>query len=153
MFEFMKTVRQSVIVARPAEAMFRLVDEAERYPEFLPWCSAAEIHERTPEQTRATLDIDYRGAKTRITTINRNSRPESIDLELVEGPFERFLGHWRFVPLGDEGCRVEFTLEYAFSNAALDALLAPVFGYVTETLVDRFVQRAESMPPEGGTRT
>ena len=112
----MKTVRQSVIVARPAEAMFRLVDEAERYPEFLPWCSAAQIHERTPEHTRATLEIDYRGMKSRITTVNRNVPPGSIDLE------------------------------YAFSNGALESLLAPVFGYVSETLVDHFVKRAESAP-------
>ena len=126
--------------------MFRLVDEAERYPEFLPWCSAAEIHERTGDRTRATLEIDYRGLKSRITTLNRNSRPETIDLELVEGPFERFLGHWHFLPLGTEGCRVEFTLEYAFSSGTLESLLAPVFGYVTETLVDHFVKRAESMP-------
>jgi ribosome-associated toxin RatA of RatAB toxin-antitoxin module len=142
----MKTVRQSVIVARPAEAMYRLVDESERYPEFLPWCSAAEIHERTPERSRATLEIDYRGMKSRITTVNRNVPPTSIDLELVEGPFERFIGHWRFIPLGTEGCRVEFDLEYAFSSGALEALLAPVFGYVTETLVDHFVKRAESAP-------
>jgi ribosome-associated toxin RatA of RatAB toxin-antitoxin module len=140
----MKTVRQSVIVARPVEAMFRLVDESERYPEFLPWCSAAEIHERTPERTRATLEIDYRGLKSSITTVNRNVSHQSIDLELVEGPFERFVGHWRFVPLGTEGCRVEFTLEYAFASGALESLLAPVFGYVTETLVDHFVKRAES---------
>ena len=140
----MKTVRQSVIVARPAEAMFHLVDEAERYPEFLPWCSAAEVHERTPERTRATLEIDYRGLKSRITTVNRNVPHDSIDLELVEGPFERFLGHWRFAALGTEGCRVEFTLEYAFSSGALESLLAPVFGYVTETLVDHFVKRAEA---------
>ena len=124
--------------------MFRLVDEAEHYPEFLPWCSAAEIHERTAERTRATLEIAYRGLKSRITTLNRNTPPESIDLELVEGPFERFLGHWRFIPLGTEGCRVEFTLEYSFSSGALESLLAPVFGYVTETLVDHFVKRAEA---------
>jgi ribosome-associated toxin RatA of RatAB toxin-antitoxin module len=142
----MKTVRQSVIVARPAEAMFRLVDEAEHYPDFLPWCTAVEVHERTPERTSATLEIDYRGLKSRITTANRNVPNESIDLELVEGPFERFLGHWRFIPLGTEGCRVEFTLEYAFTSGALESLLAPVFGYVTETLVDNFVKRAEAAP-------
>ena len=124
--------------------MFRLVDEAEHYPAFLPWCSAAEIHERTPELTRATLEIDYKGLRSRITTLNRNVPFESIDLELVEGPFERFLGHWRFAALGAEGCRVEFTLEYAFSSGSLESLLAPVFGYVTETLVDHFVKRAEA---------
>jgi ribosome-associated toxin RatA of RatAB toxin-antitoxin module len=142
----MKTVRQSVIVTRPAEAMFRLVDECERYPEFLPWCAGAIVHERTGSETKATIDIAYRGLKSAITTHNRNTPPGAIDIELLEGPFERFVGHWHFVPLGTEGCRVEFVLEYAFSNAATEALLAPVFGHLTETLVDRFVQRAESAP-------
>ena len=142
----MKTVRQTVIVARPAEAMFRLVDECERYPEFLPWCSAVVVHERTPREVKATLDIAYRGLKSRITTLNHNAAPEAIDLEFIEGPFERFHGHWRFVPLGTEGCRVEFALDYAFASTAMEKVLAPIFGYVTETLVDHFVRRAESLP-------
>jgi ribosome-associated toxin RatA of RatAB toxin-antitoxin module len=142
----MKTVRQSVIVTRPAEAMFRLVDECERYPEFLPWCRAVVVQERTPGRVKATLDIDYRGLRSRITTLNHNFPPERIELELVEGPFEQFKGHWRFISLGTEGCRVEFELGYEFSSRALETLLAPVFGHVTETLVDRFVERAQSTP-------
>ena len=145
----MKTVRQSVIVTRPAEAMFRLVDECERYPEFLPWCSSVEIHERSPGQVKATLDIHYRGLRSRITTLNRKFPPESIDLQLVDGPFEQFNGHWRFISLGAAGCRVEFDLAYEFSSRALESLLAPVFGHVTETLVDRFVERAQSVPDSG----
>jgi ribosome-associated toxin RatA of RatAB toxin-antitoxin module len=104
MFAFMKIVRQSVIVARPAGAMFALVDDCERYPEFLPWCAGAEVH----------------------------------------GPFHVFKGHWRFVPMGETGCRIEFALEYGFSSRALENVLGPVFGHIVETLVDRFVERAES---------
>ena|SRR5258706_1810704 len=148
----MQTVRKSVIVTRPAEAMFALVDECERYPEFLPWCSGVEVHERTPREVKATLDIDYRGLRSRITTLNRNTPPRSIDLGFVEGPFERFKGRWEFIPLGPEGCRVEFALEYTFSNGAMEALLAPVFGHIMETLVDHFVERAQSPPPSQGTK-
>lgn len=36
-----------------------------------------------------------------------------------------------------------FALDYSFTNAAMDTLLAPVFGHIMETLVDRFVARAE----------
>jgi ribosome-associated toxin RatA of RatAB toxin-antitoxin module len=148
---FMKTVRQSVIVARPAAAMFRLVDECEHYPDFLPWCGATTVHSRTPIEVKATLQINYHGLQSTITTLNRMAPPDRIDLEFVEGPFERFHGHWRFTQLGTEGCRVEFDLEYEFASVALEKVLAPVFGYVTETLVDRFVERAESMPSGDGT--
>ncbi len=126
--------------------MFMLVEDVEHYPEFLPWCSKTVVHERTPEITRASIDIDYHGLTSRISTLNRKQPPERMDLEFVEGPFDKFKAHWRFKPLGEEGCRVEFALDYAFSNAAMDALLGPVFGHIMETLVDRFVGRAEQAP-------
>jgi ribosome-associated toxin RatA of RatAB toxin-antitoxin module len=140
----MHTVRKSVIVAQSCATMFALVDEVERYPDFLPWCSGARVHERTPEVTRARIDIDYHGLESHFTTLNRKDPPREMTLEFVEGPFDEFRGRWRFKPLGDKGCRVELSLDYAFSNAALQALLGPVFGHIMETLVDRFVERAEA---------
>ena len=139
----MPTVRKSVIVARPREAMFALVDEVERYPEFLPWCSGVEVFERGRETVRARLCIDYHGLQSHIETRNGKQAPERITLEFVEGPFREFQGLWTFKALGAEGCRVEFTLDYAFSTGALEKLLGPVFGHIVETLVDRFVARAE----------
>lgn len=139
----MPTVRKSVIVDRPASAMFELVDDVESYPQFLPWCAATEVYERTEHVTVARLDIDYHGLSSHIATRNEKRPPERIALEFVEGPFDRFKGHWRFVELGEEGCRVEFALDYAFSNLAFEAVLGPVFGHIVETLVERFVERAE----------
>jgi ribosome-associated toxin RatA of RatAB toxin-antitoxin module len=139
----MQTVRKSVIVTRPAAAMFALVDECERYPEFLPWCAKAVVHERSAECVRATLEIDYHGLRSTISTVNRMSRNESIDLEFVDGPFDRFKGRWRFVPLGETGCRVEFALDFQLASGAAEALMGPVFGNIMETLVDRFVERAQ----------
>jgi ribosome-associated toxin RatA of RatAB toxin-antitoxin module len=138
----MPTVRKSVIVPHAVETMFALVDACERYPEFLPWCSAVEVFERSASLTRARLEIDYQGLRSRFSTLNRKRPPARIDLELVDGPFEALAGHWSFAALGDAGCRVELALDYAFANAALEALLGSVFGHVMETLVERFVERA-----------
>jgi ribosome-associated toxin RatA of RatAB toxin-antitoxin module len=142
----MPTVRKSVIVDRPPSAMFELVDDVESYPRFLPWCARTEVFERTDEVTVARLDIDYHGLASHIATRNRKHPPERMVLEFVEGPFDRFKGHWHFRALGEEGCRVEFALDYAFSNLAFEAVLGPVFGHIIETLVERFVERAESLP-------
>ena len=145
----MPTVRRSVIVDRPAPTMFELVDGVEDYPQFLPWCAATEVYERTPEVTRARLDIAVGSLTTSIGTRNVKKPPGEMALELEEGPFDRFSGEWRFVPLGEEGCRVELAVDYAFSNAAMSIALGPVFGQIVETLVDRFVERAESLPANG----
>ena len=141
----MPTVLKSVLVPRPARTMFDLVDDVERYPEFLPWCSSAQVSERTEAITRARIDIDYHGLASHFSTMNRKDAPRSMDLEFVEGPFDAFKGRWTFAALGADGCRVEFALDYAFSNAAMAALLGPVFGHIIETLVDRFVARAEAL--------
>ena len=142
----MPTVRKSVIVGQPAHSMFELVDDVESYPQFLPWCARTEVFERTAEVTVARLDIDYHGLTSHIATRNRKHPPQRMALEFVEGPFDRFKGHWHFVALGEEGCRVEFALDYTFSNLALEAVLGPVFGHIVETLVERFVERAEGLP-------
>jgi ribosome-associated toxin RatA of RatAB toxin-antitoxin module len=147
----MPTVRKSALVAHPPEAMFELVDDVEAYPRFLPWCASTEVHERTAHMTRARLDIAYGGLRTHITTRNTKDPPHGMTLDFVEGPFERFQGRWRFVALGDAGCRVEFSLEYALASAPLRALLGPLFGHVADTMVERFVERADVLyPPAPG---
>jgi len=140
----MTHVVKSVLVDRPAAELFALVDGCERYPEFLPWCTGTEVFERTPEVTRARLDIDYHGLKTHIATVNRKHPPDRIELALDDGPFEEFRGTWRFTSLGEEGCRVELEVDYEFASASIAGLLRPAFAHILETLVDRFVARAES---------
>ena len=139
----MLTVRRSVIVPHSCETMFRLVERCEDYPQFLPWCAAAQVYERSAEVLRARIDIDYHGLKTHIATFNRREEPSHLTLELVDGPFDHFHGDWRFTALGDEGCRVELAVEYTFAHRSVEAVLKPVFGHIVETLVDRFVERAE----------
>jgi ribosome-associated toxin RatA of RatAB toxin-antitoxin module len=143
----MPTVLKSVLVEHTAREMFDLVDAVERYPEFLPWCKRGTVVERTPEVTRARIDVDYRGLKTHFTTVNRKHDHRRMDLDLAEGPFEMLTGRWSFTPIGESGCRVEFKLEYQMASAAMSALLAPVFGHMMETLVERFVARADEAKP------
>jgi ribosome-associated toxin RatA of RatAB toxin-antitoxin module len=141
----MPTVSKSVLVPRSAEQMFALVDDVERYPQFLPWCSGARVLERNDEVTRARLEIDYRGLRTHFTTVNRKQPPRRMDLQLEEGAFERLEGRWLFTSLGEEGSRVELTLDYELARGSLNLVVAPVLGHIMETLVDRFVARAESL--------
>jgi ribosome-associated toxin RatA of RatAB toxin-antitoxin module len=142
----MPTVRKSAIVPRRCETLFALVDDVERYPEFLPWCPRTRVLERDDRVTVARIDIDYRGLKSHFVTRNAKHPPGRMTLELVEGPFEKLAGEWTFAPLGDRGCRAELTLEYEFAGSLLDVVLQGVFGHIAATLVDGFVQRAASAP-------
>jgi ribosome-associated toxin RatA of RatAB toxin-antitoxin module len=137
----MKRIARSAIVEHSAAEMYALVDGIEAYPEFLPWCAEAVVHERKPGATRATLTVGLHGLRHSFTTQNENRPGEAIEMRLVQGPFRRFHGEWRFVPLGEHACRIEFTLEYEFSSRTLGRLLAPLFDGIADSMVEAFVRR------------
>ncbi len=123
--------------------MYALVDDVDHYSRFLPWCSKAEVLSREGDQVLASLHIDYLKVRQHFTTRNRNVPGESIAMELVEGPFDCLEGRWHFKPLGDIGCRIEFSLRYEFSSKILEKLIGPVFGHISGTLVDAFIKEAD----------
>ena len=100
----------------------------------------------TPDRRPHESDIDVHGLRSHVATRNRNEPPEWIHLHLADGPFERLAGHWHFRPLGGEGCAIEFSIDYAFTSRALEAVMGPVFGQIMETIVERFVERAATLP-------
>ncbi|MDO4640568.1 MAG: type II toxin-antitoxin system RatA family toxin [Neisseria sp.] len=138
----MKTVEKNVLVLHSAEQMFDLVDRAEDYPEFLPWYGKTEIISREGNELKARLFMDYKGVKQSFATHNRNTPGREIQMDLLEGPFKTLHGTWKFIPLGDDACKIEFKLQYDFSNPVLSALISPVFHHLSGKLVDAFVQEA-----------
>lgn len=138
-------VSRSALVHFSAAQMFELVDDIERYPEFLPWCSGTVVTLRDPETTSATINISYRGIRQSFSTQNRKEFPQRMTMQLVEGPFKSLDGEWRFTPLDELACKIDFQLHYEFSSALLEKLVGPVFGYIAGTMVDAFLKRAEQL--------
>jgi len=143
--EKMSEVNKSVLVGYSAQQMFALVDAVERYPEFLPWCGGAQVDYRDEHTTRATIRIDYRGIRQSFTTENHKKPPCAMSMKLVEGPFRILDGGWRFTEFSGRGCKIEFRLHYEFSSKLLEKLVGPVFNYIANTIVDRFIRRAEKV--------
>ncbi|HZV54122.1 MAG TPA: type II toxin-antitoxin system RatA family toxin [Rhodocyclaceae bacterium] len=141
----MAVVEKSVLIERTAAQMFELVDRVEDYPQFLPWCGGTELIERTDTRTAARLHISYHGLKTHFATENAKEAPCWMNIELREGPFRRMDGGWKFTPLGDTACKVEFRLHYEFSNKILERALGPVFHHIANTFVESFVKRAQQI--------
>jgi len=141
----MLSVRKSVLVPYSATAMFELVDRVELYPEFLPWCGGATVLARHEGGQTARVDINYHGVRAHFTTENANTPSERIVFALKDGPFRRLHGEWRFRPLADAGCKVEFELGYEFSTHLLERVVGPVFAHIANTFVDAFVRRAQSL--------
>ena len=141
----MPKVAKSVLVPHTAKMMFDLVDAVERYPEFLPWCGGTQVLARDAAETIAKIDIRYAGVSQSFTTVNTNENGEWLRIHLRDGPFKKLQGHWHFVVLSAVACKVELQLEYAFANIALERAIGPVFAMIANTMMDRFVVRAEAL--------
>jgi ribosome-associated toxin RatA of RatAB toxin-antitoxin module len=141
----MQRVSKSVLVPYSAAAMFELVDRIELYPQFLPWCSGARVLATRVDGKTARIDIDYHGVRAHFTTDNVNRAGEAIVVTLRDGPFRHLHGEWRFKPLADDGCKVEFELAYEFATHVLEKAVGPVFDHIANTFIDAFVHRAEAV--------
>jgi ribosome-associated toxin RatA of RatAB toxin-antitoxin module len=141
-------IQRSALVPLPAAALFRIVDDVARYPEFLPWCAGAEILESHDDHLVAELALAGRGIRERFTTRNLRFPDERIELQLVDGPFRSFAGTWTFTRLGaDEGCKVTLQLEFEFfgPRALLGSAFNSLFTKAADRMVDAFCARARAL--------
>ena len=144
----MKTVHKSVLIWYTAQEMFALVTDVERYAEFLPWCDQARVVQRDENGMLAEIGIAFAGLHQKFTTRNTHVPGREVNVKLVSGPFSNLDGHWIFTPVGEAGeraCKVDLELKYGFQNAALAALVGPVFDKIASSMVDAFVKRAEQV--------
>lgn len=138
----MATVEKSVLVGHSAAKMYAMVENCEAYPQFLPWCSGAEVQRSGPHRATVTLHVNYHGLRQHFTTENHMEKAALIEMKLVRGPFKHLDGFWRFVPLAEEACKIEFRLSYELSGRLMDKLAGPVFSHIANTLVEVFVKRS-----------
>ena len=138
----MTHINKSALVPYSAEQMYNLVDNIPAYAEFLPWCQSAEETFRNESEVEGCLFISHSGLNKSFTTRNALNKPESITMNLVEGPFKHLKGTWSFLALGDEGCKVSLDMDFEFSSKLLGMTFGKVFSHMANSLVDAFVQRA-----------
>lgn len=148
----MNRIHKSVLIWYSASQMFDLVSDVASYPKFLPWCDKAQVLGKHADGQTAEISLNFKGLQQSFSTSNTYTcLPDGTledRLKLVKGPFSQLEGVWRFTPVGDaslSSCKIELELSYDFDNAAMAAIVGPVFDWIASNLVGAFVQRAESV--------
>ena len=141
----MPVIARSALVPFAAEQLFALVDDVERYPEFLPWCASVDVQSYCDSAVAATLHVRRAGIRHQLTTRNLRFPPERMVLELVDGPFEHFHGEWRFEPLAPAACKVTLSLDFEYAGRVVRVAFAPLFNRAADTMVDAFCARAQAI--------
>jgi ribosome-associated toxin RatA of RatAB toxin-antitoxin module len=141
----MSRVEKSMLIEHSAQQMFDLVEDIESYPSFLPWCAKTQVDFRDEKRTVATMYADFHGVKAHFTTENAKEAPFWMSMKLVKGPFRHLEGGWRFKPLGENACKIEFHLSYEFSSSLFEKIVGRMFDQIAHTFIEVSVKRAHQV--------
>ena len=138
---------QRVLPYRPRQ-LYDLVADVGRYPEFLPWCLAARVRNRSDELVIADLVVGFRMIRERFTSRvglhDVDGEPLKIDVSYVEGPFRYLNNHWVFFE-HEEGCLLDFYVDFEFHSRMLQKAMQPLFNEAVKRMVRAFEGRARDL--------
>lgn len=137
-------------VPHSAEAMFDLVADVERYPEFVPFCEMLHVRGRRQdgetEVLVADMTVGYKLLRESFTSKVTLDRPKlTIRADYLDGPFRTMENDWNFVPLPEGGCEISFCIQYEFRSRTLSTLMGTMFDRVFRTFADAFENRANEV--------
>ena len=132
----------------PAQ-MFGLVADIESYPSFLPWCTDCRIYKRDGNVLHADLKVGFKMVSESFKSRVRLDPVERIDIVYLDGPFRYLNSCWKFRPK-DEGCLIDFSIDFEFRSLLLRKIMGPIFNEAVRRSVGAFVGRADALYGHGG---
>ena len=141
----MPTYAEKKLLRYTPEQLFDMVADVRRYPEFLPWCVAARIVERSETELTADLTIGFKMFRETFRSRVTLDRPHHVHVEYLTGPFRYLNNHWRFHPRPEGtpgGTEVEFFVDFEFRSRLLQAVIGTVFNEAVRLMVRAFERRA-----------
>ena len=139
----MASIKRSALVQYSADQMFDLVNDIEKYPEFMLGCVEAVVISRNDESIVGKLKLSRAGITQEFTTKNLLRRPISVEMQLIEGKFKSFSARWSFEALRDDACKVALSMDFEFDSFFIDTAAEKLLMSSANSLVDAIVVRAK----------
>jgi coenzyme Q-binding protein COQ10 len=134
------------VVPYTADQMFELVADVARYPEFLPWVTAARIKSRNEDGFVADVLVGFKSFREKFSSdVILDRAQHTISTRYLDGPFKHLTNRWHFEPRADGGCTVDFDIEFEFKFKLLATLIGSLFDRAVMKMTDAFEARAAAL--------
>lgn len=118
-------ISEKKIIDQPIEKIFDWINDIPAYQDEIPWCvSSGIIHSNGEEHIRGFLEMKVGPFRRKIITDNTVKRPHSIEMCMVEGPFDEFSGSWRLKEITPSQTEVQLEMTLRWSDPWLESLVA-----------------------------
>lgn len=129
------------------EQMFDVVQDVEKYQEFLPWCHSSTVTMRRKDLLTGDLVVGIPPVVESYTSKVKLARPHTIIAESTQGKlFNELINIWRFSP-GLKGvpqsCVIEFHVSFEFRSALASQLSDVFFNEVVQAMTGAFYNEAK----------
>ena len=109
----MARASKSIDIAVTPEQFFRVLQDYDRYPEFVPELKSVRVGPRQGDSVEVTYWLDVKVRLFDFTLRHVSRFPERIDWQLVRGGdfMRKNHGHWTLEPIAGGGTRATYTIE------------------------------------------
>ncbi len=144
----MQQIRRSALIHLPPQTLFRLVDNVEGYPAFLPWCTQGRVLIDGGSWKQAEILLQKGPIRIRLISRNQLDPPHSIELVQVKGPCDSLKGRWDFRPAADNSTRVELAIDFKLKKRFRLLVNEGTLNRTATLIMDRFCAQAKRLSSE-----
>ena len=137
------------VINKKKDKLIEFVLDIEKYPEFIPFCLASKVYERTNEGDKILIIADLTIGKgpfsdTYKSDVRFNKKNDTINVTNIDGPLKHLQNSWKFVET-DNTTEVYFEVDFEIKNKFLNLLMEKSFEFGLNKIADAFQQRAETI--------
>ena len=131
------------------EQLIDLVLDIEKYPEFVPFCLGAHVHEKKEKDDLILIVADLTIGKGPIkdtykSDVEFNKKNNSIVVTNIGGPLNYLENTWYFID-HDDGTEISFDIDFEIENKFLNIVMTKSFQYGLDKIADAFQKRANDL--------
>ena len=131
------------------EDLINLVLDIKKYPEFVPFCYAAEIHETTEKNNQIKIIADLTIGKgpfkdTYKSDVRYNKNENTIFVTNIDGPLNHLENRWYFKQK-KENTEISFDINFEIENKFLNIVMEKSFQFGLNKIADSFQKRANDL--------
>ena len=123
--------------------LFNTLNDINKYPNFFEGCSFGKKTNISKNTYDGILNIKFMDNIIELKTKNKVLDNKLIYFDLVDGPFKKLTGSWKFTNIDKKSCKIELSLMYEFNNLILEKLIGPIFNIIANTFIDEFIKEAD----------
>ena len=131
------------------EQLIDLVLDIEKYPDFVPFCMDAKVHQRKEEGDLLLIIADLTIGKgpfkdTYKSDVKFNKKKDSIYVTNVDGPLKHLENKWQFKE-ENKMTEVSFEVDFELKNDFLNIVMTKSFQFGLDKIADAFEERAKNL--------